>query len=107
MWIRGPSIIVEFITNIKCNPRLYEILTIGFFASYNNELPKIVIRVKAINQLRYALQNESHQHIKTEAYYALGYILDMEREQYSSEVSNANILSLMVYYYMNKILMMI
>ena len=97
----GPSILVEFITNIKGDPRLYGILSLGFISAYSSELAMSVIRAKAINQLRDALQNEPHQHIKAAACYALGHI-GRHGEQHALEVSNANVLSLMLYYYMDK-----
>ena len=46
----GPSILVEFITNIKGDPRLYGILSLGFISAYSSELAMSVIRAKAINQ---------------------------------------------------------
>ena len=59
-----------------------------------------VIRAKAINQLRDALQNEPHQHIKAASCYALGHI-GRHSSTHALEVSNANVLSLMLYYYMD------
>ena len=97
----GPSILVEFITNIKGDPRLYGILSLGFIAAYSSDLAMSVIRAKAINQLRDALQNEPHQHIKAAACYALGHI-GRHGEQHALEVSNANVLSLMLYFYMDE-----
>ena len=97
----GPAIIVEFITNIKGDPRLYGILSLGFISAYSPELAMIVIRAKAINQLRDALQNEPHQHIKAASCYALGHI-GRHSPAHALEVSNANVLSLMLYYYMDQ-----
>ena len=95
----GAAILVEFITNIKGDPRLYGILTLGFIAAFKEELASNVIRAKAINQLRDALQNETHQHIKAAACYALGHI-GRHSPQHAKEVADANVLSLMLYYYM-------
>ena len=67
----GPSILVEFITNIKGDPRLYGILSLGFISAYSSELAMSVIRAK-------------------------------HGEQHALEVSNANVLSLMLYYYMDQ-----
>jgi HEAT repeat protein len=95
----GAAILVEFITNIKGDPRLYGILTLGFIAAFKEELAVNVIKAKAINQLRDALQNETHQHIKAAACYALGHI-GRHSPQHAKEVAEANVLSLMLYYYM-------
>lgn len=97
----GPAILVEYITNIKGDPRLYGILSLGFMAAFNKDLAVSVMRAKAINQLRDALQNEPHQHIKAAACYALGHI-GRHNDTLALEVSNANVLSLLLYYYMDQ-----
>lgn len=70
----GAAIIVEFITNAKGDTRLYGIMTLGYIASFKENLATEIIKAKAINQLNEALQNESQQHIKAAACYALGKI---------------------------------
>jgi len=95
----GPAILVEFITNIKGDPRLYGILTLGFIAAFKDDLANAVINAKAINQLRDALQHETHQHIKAAACYALGHI-GRHSTQHAKWVAEANVLSLMLYHYM-------
>ena len=57
-----------------------------------------VIQAKAISQLRDALQNEPSHHIKAAACYALGHI-GRHSPKHAKEVSDANVLSLMLYYY--------
>ena len=96
----GPGIIVDFITNIKGEPRLYGILSLGFIAAFKDDLAMSVIQAKAIPQLRDALQNEPHQHIKSAACYALGHV-GRHSAKHAKEVSDANVLSLMLYYYMD------
>ncbi len=96
----GPGIVVDFITNIKGDPRLYGILSLGFIAAFKDDLAMSVIQAKAISQLRDALQNEPHQHIKSAACYALGHI-GRHSPKHAKEVSDANVLSLMLYYYMD------
>jgi HEAT repeat protein len=96
----GPSILVDFITNIKGEPRLYGILSLGFIAAFKDDLAMSVIQAKAIPQLRDALQNEPHQHIKSAACYALGHV-GRHSPKHAKEVSDANVLSLMLYYYMD------
>ena len=96
----GPGIIVDFITNIKGDPRLYGILSLGFISAFKDDLAMAVIQAKAINQLRDALQNEPHQHIKSAACYALGHV-GRHSPKHAKEVSDANVLSLMLYYYMD------
>ena len=94
----GPGIIVDFITNIKGESRLYGILSLGFISSFKADLAMNVIQAKAINQLRDALQNEPNPQLKAAACYALGHI-GRHSTKHSKEVSDANVLSLMLYYY--------
>ena len=94
----GPGILVDFITNIKGDSRLYGILSLGFISSFKSELAMNVIQAKAISQLRDALQNEPSHHIKAAACYALGHI-GRHSPRHAKEVSDANVLSLMLYYY--------
>ena len=96
----GPGVLVDFITNIKGDARLYGILSLGFIAAFKDDLAMNVIQAKAISQLRDALQNEPHQHIKSAACYALGHI-GRHSAKHAKEVSDANVLSLMLYYYMD------
>jgi len=94
----GSGILVDYITNIKGEPRMYGILALGFIASFKKDLAWNVIEAKAISQLGDALQNESNHQIKAAACYALGHI-GRHSTRHSKEVSNANVLSLMLYYY--------
>ena len=96
----GISIIVDYINNIKGDPRLYGILSLGFISAYNSELAMLVIKSKGINQLRDCLQNEPHQHIKAASAYALGHI-GRHSSSHSNEVCNCNILPLLLYYYVD------
>lgn len=95
----GAAILVEFITNVKGEPRLYGILTLGFIASRKGYLASEIINAKAINQLQDALENETIQHIKAAACYALGH-LGQHTPEHSKEVADANVLSTMLYHYM-------
>lgn len=94
----GAGILVDFITNIKGDSRLYGILSLGFISSFKSDLAMNVIQAKAISQLRDALQNEPSHHIKAAACYALGHI-GRHSPKHAKEVSDANVLSLMLYYY--------
>ena len=94
----GAAIIVEFITNVKGDVRLYGIMTLGYIASYKENLATEIIKARAINQLKDALQNETKQHIKAAACYALGNI-GMHSNDHAKEVSDANVLYLMLIYY--------
>ena len=96
----GPGILVDFITNIKGDPRLYGILSLGFIAAFKDDLAMSVIQAKAISQLRDALQNEPHQHIKAAACYALGHV-GRHSSKHAKEVSDANVLSLMLFYFID------
>ena len=96
----GPAIIVDYISNIKGDPRLYGILSLGFISAFGPDLAMIVIKSSAINQLRDALQNEPHQHIKAASCYALGHI-GRHSALHANEVCNANVLSLMLFYYVD------
>ena len=73
---------------------------LGFISAFKADLAMSVIQAKAINQLRDALQNEPHQHIKAAACYALGHI-GRHSDIHALEVSNANVLSLLLFYYMD------
>jgi len=95
----GSPMLVEFITNVKGEPRLYGILTLGFIAAFDSELAFGVIKAKAINQLKEALQTEPLSHIKAAACYALGHI-GRHSNVHAKEVAEANVLSLMLYHYM-------
>jgi Armadillo/beta-catenin-like repeat len=95
----GAPILVEFITNVKGDARLYGILTLGFMAAYKEDFAQAVIKARAINQLRDALQNEPLQHIKAAACFALGHI-GRHSPFHAKEVAEANVLSLMLYHYM-------
>ncbi len=95
----GAAILVEFITNVKGEPRLYGILTLGFIAAFKEELATVIIESKAINQLRDALQNEPGQNIKAAACYALGHI-GRHSDMHAKEVAEANVLSLMLFHFM-------
>ena len=59
------------------------------------------IRAKVINQLRDALQNEPHQHIKTAACYDLGHI-GRYGEQHALEVLNVNFFIYIILLYGSK-----
>jgi hypothetical protein len=96
----GPAILVEFITNIKGDARLHGILTLGSIAAFGDRLAMDVIKAKAVSQLRDALQNEPHQHIKSAACFALGHI-GRHSNIHAKDVSDANVLSLMLYYYLD------
>lgn len=96
----GAPILVEFITNVTGEPRLYGILTLGFIAAFKENLASEVIKAKAINQLRSALQNEPHNHIKAAACYALGHI-GRHSAVHAKDVAEANVLSIMLVYYIS------
>ncbi len=96
----GAAILVEFITNVTGDPRLYGILSLGFIAAFKDDLAQAVIKARAISQLKDALQKEPHQHIKAAACYALGHI-GRHSAQHAKEVADANVLSLMLYHYMS------
>ena len=97
----GAGILVDYITNIKGEPRLYGILALGFISSFKKELAWTVIEAKAISQLFDALHNEINPQIKAAACYSLGHI-GRHSTKHAKEVSDANALSLMLYYYQDK-----
>ena len=97
----GAGILVDYITNVKGDARLYGILALGFISSFKKELAWTVIEAKAINQLFDALHNEINPQIKAAACYSLGHI-GRHSTKHAKEVSDANVLSLMLYYYQDK-----
>ena len=94
----GAPIIVEFITNSNGDTILNGIFTLGYIASFKKSLVTEIIKAKAIYQLNKSLQNESKQSIKAAAFYALGKI-GMHSNEYAKEVSDANVLHLILSYY--------
>lgn len=94
----GAAIIVEFITNVKGDVRLYGIMTLGYIASYKSNLASELIKARAIVQLKDALQNETQHYIKAAACYALGQI-GMHSSTHAKEVSDAYVLYLMLLFY--------
>ena len=96
----GAGILVDFITNVKGENKLCGILSLGFIASFKPDLAMNVIEAKAISQLRDALKDEPSHHLKAAACYALGHI-GRHSPKHAKEVSDANVLSLMLYYYKN------
>ena len=80
---------------------LVDYITLGFISSFKKELAWTVIEAKAINQLFDALHNEINPQIKAAACYSLGHI-GRHSTKHAKEVSDANVLSLMLFYYQDK-----
>lgn len=96
----GATFLVDFISSVKGDIRLYGILTLGFIAAFKDDLAMTIIRAHAIGHLKDALQNEAHQHIKSAACYALGHI-GRHSPEHALEIANSNVLSIMLFYYMS------
>ena len=96
----GVVLIVDFIANTKGEPRLNGILSIACISEYGPTFATSVIQAKGVPQLRDALENEPSQVIKGAACLALGKI-GSHSPSHSKAVSEANVLSLILYYYMD------
>jgi hypothetical protein len=70
----GLGVLVDFVSNVKGEPRMYGIIAIGFISAHNEKLAEAIIDVNGINFLKHALETESSPHIKAACCYALGQI---------------------------------
>ena len=91
----------DYITNVTGEPRLYGILSLGYIAHYEETNAKnIILHKKTIPQLRDALNSESLPQVKSAACFALGNI-GKHTQQHASEVSEHNVLPLILFYYIS------
>ena len=91
----------DYISNMKGEPRLYGILSLGFISHYEETYAKnIILHKKAIPQLRDALNTESLAQVKSAACFALGNI-GKHTQQHASDVAENNVLPLILYYYIS------
>lgn len=97
---KGPQILVDFISTTKGDTALHGILSLGFIASFKDDLAYAIIKAKAIPPLKHLLETEQSQHIKAAVCFTLGH-LGRHSVQHAQEVAEENILSLLLYYYMN------
>jgi hypothetical protein len=70
----GLGVLVDFVSNVKGEPRMYGIIAIGFIAAHNEKLAEAIIDVNGINFLKMALETETSPQIKAACCYALGQI---------------------------------
>ena len=91
----------DYISNVKGEPRLYGILSLGYIAHYEETYAKnIILHKKAIPQLRDALNIETLPQVKSAACFALGNI-GKHTQQHASDVAEHNVLPLILYYYIS------
>lgn len=70
----GLGVLVDFVSNVKGEPRMYGVIAIGFIAAHNEKLAEAIIDVNGINFLKLALETEPSHQIKAACCYALGQI---------------------------------
>lgn len=94
--IGGLGVLVNFIANVKGDPRLYGIIAIGFIAAHNEKLAEATIDVYGINYLKDALETETLPYIKAAACYALGQI-GKHAPKHARKVAEQQVLSMMLF----------
>jgi len=70
----GAAAIVDYISEVKGNPRLPGIMTLGYISAFDESLAMGVIVSKGVPPLKDALEEEPEDHIKAAAAWALGQI---------------------------------
>ena len=63
----GAAAIVDYISEVKGNPRLPGIMTLGYIGAFDESLAMGVIVSKGIPPLKDALKNEGEDHLKAAA----------------------------------------
>ena len=70
----GAAAIVDYISEVKGNPRLPGIMTLGYIGAFDESLAMGVIVSKGVPPLKDALKNEGEDHLKAAAAWSLGQI---------------------------------
>jgi len=100
--IGGVAALVDYISNVQGDTRLFGILALGFIANYEERSAMSIIKTgRAISALRDALNNETNQHIKAATCYSLGNI-GKHSPGHADELTEQGVLPLILYYYMSQ-----
>ena len=70
----GLGVLVDFVSNVSGEPRMYGIIAIGFIAAHNEKLAEAIIDVNGIDFIKSALESEESPLIRSACCYALGQI---------------------------------
>ena len=97
--IGGVSAIVEYISSIEGDSKMYGILALGFLASNEEHFAKSMFDYnKTLPLLRDIIMNENNQQLKSAVCFTLGN-LGKHSTQHANLVSNYNVLALMLLNY--------
>jgi HEAT repeat protein len=94
---KGAQVLVDFISTTRGETRLHGILSLGFIASFKEDLAYSIIRAKGLIPLKDALDTESSMHIKAAVCFTLGH-LGRHSAQHAKELADENVLSLVLYH---------
>ena len=94
--IYGLGVLVDFIGNVKGEPRRYGINAIGFISAHDEKLAEAAIDANAIMYLKDALETEISPEIKGAACYALGQI-GKHAPKHAGKVAEQQVLALILH----------
>jgi HEAT repeat protein len=94
--IHGLGVLVDFIANVRGEPRRYGINALGFIAAHDEKLAEAAIDAQAVTYLKDALESETSPEIKGAACYALGQI-GKHAPKHAGKVAEQQVLGLMLY----------
>ena len=94
--IHGLGVLVDFIANVRGEPRRYGINALGFIAAHDEKLAEAAIDANAIIYLKDALETEKSDEIKGAACYALGQI-GKHAPKHAGKVAENQVLGLLLY----------
>ena len=93
--IHGLGVLVDFIANVKGEPRRYGINALGFIAAHDEKLAEAAIDAQAVVYLKNALETETSSEIVGAACYALGQI-GKHAPKHAGKVAEQQVLALML-----------
>lgn len=94
--IHGLGVLVDFIANVRGEPRRYGINALGFISAHDEKLAEAAIDAQAVTYLKDALETEISPEIKGAACYALGQI-GKHAPKHAGKVAEQQVLALMLH----------
>ena len=94
--IHGLGVLVDFIANVRGEPRRYGINALGFISAHDEKLAEAAIDAQAVIYLKDALETEISPEIKGAACYALGQI-GKHAPKHAGKVAEQQVLGLMLH----------
>jgi hypothetical protein len=94
--IHGLGVLVDFIANVRGEPRRYGINALGFISAHDEKLAEAAIDAQAVVYLKDALETEISPEIKGAACYALGQI-GKHAPKHAGKVAEQQVLGLMLH----------